>query len=358
MASQYSGNGLNYWIKDWLVAFSLLALVVTSFWAEQIPQIPRQDLTILIILWMLMVSVRGMVHYQIIPAIARKAEQGRALPLKLILAAFVLSMFITNDVALLLIIPLTLQLSVRPLSGVIISETLAANAGSALTPFGNPQNLYLFWYYDLSLGEFVKTMVPFSAMFLLLLIGVGIGLSRKVLPSTNTVSVPIEKRGWIYAGLFLLVVATVLRWLPIYLPLLMMIWIVWRDRQMLRVDYGLLLSFLFFFGVAENLKQLLGGLLQQAHHTFLLTALGSQLLGNVPAAIIISKFTDHWQAVLWGSNVGGFGSLMGSVANLIALRLFWTQAKGTAGRRFLIQFLISGYGCFLLGMLLYVLIIL
>ena len=147
--------------------------------------------------------------------------------------------------------------------------------------------------------------------------------------------------------------AVVLRLLPAPWALLAPATALLFDRKSLRVDYALLLTFLFFFGTAENLKLLLAARLDHAEHIFLLSALSSQVMSNVPATLLLAKFTDHWEALLWGANVGGFGSLVGSLANLIAYKLYVSrEAKGSIGA-FSARFLLLGYAFFLAGAVLY-----
>ncbi len=119
------------------------------------------------------------------------------------------------------------------------------------------------------------------------------------------------------------------------------------------VDYALLLSFLFFFGIAENLKIILAAEMNHSGHIFLFSALVSQVMSNVPAALLFAKFTSNWQALLWGVNTGGFGSLFGSLANLIAYKFYITHGGKNNSAGFTLKFIAMGYAAFFISIGLY-----
>ncbi|MCD6201090.1 MAG: hypothetical protein J7K46_04690, partial [Bacteroidales bacterium] len=128
------------------------------------------------------------------------------------------------------------------------------------------------------------------------------------------------------------------------------------DRKALRVDYALLFSFLFFFGIADNLRTMLASEISHSGHIFLLSALASQVMSNVPATLLFAKFTSNWQALLWGANAGGFGSLFGSLANLIAYKIYVTHEDANNTAIFAARFLLMGYVALLVSIGLYFLL--
>ena len=280
--------------------------------------------------------------------VAQRVERGKALSLKLLAGCFVLSMIVTNDVALVVMVPLTLSLNVRHKDWLVIFEALAANAGSALTPFGNPQNLFIYWFYNLEAKEFIASIAPFSLAFLALLL---IAAWRLKTPATEVRKPParILRTSWIFALLLLLVLLTALRLLPLWTAAVALAVSFLFQRSAFRVDYSLLLSFFFFFGLAENLKTLLTAELAHSGHIFLFSALASQIMSNVPATLLFAKFTGNWEALLWGSNAGGFGSLFASLANLIAYRFYVSQENSTDNKVFILKFLVAGYTAFFLA---------
>ncbi len=280
--------------------------------------------------------------------VAQRVERGKALSLKLLAGCFVLSMIVTNDVALVVMVPLTLSLNVRYKDWLVIFEALTANAGSALTPFGNPQNLFIYWFYNLEAKEFIASIAPFSLAFLALLL---IAAWRLKTPATEVRKPParILRTSWIFALLLLLVLLTALRLLPLWTAAVALAVSFLFQRSAFRVDYSLLLSFFFFFGLAENLKTLLTAELAHSGHVFLFSALASQIMSNVPATLLFAKFTGNWEALLWGSNAGGFGSLFASLANLIAYRFYVSQENSTDNKVFTLKFLVAGYTAFFLA---------
>ena len=261
-------------------------------------------------------------------------------------------MLITNDVALVVLVPLTLSLRIQNKGVLVILEALAANAGSALTPTGNPQNLFIYWHYGLTPEIFIRTIAPFSLVFLLILIIA----SLLVKTDAQIQNAPVEKfrsKAYIYGLLLFTVILTVFHVLPVYSGLVVILFAIIFDRQALRVDYGLLLSFLFFFGVADNLKIILEQSINHSEHIFLISALASQVISNVPATLVFAKLTPDWPALLWGANAGGFGSLFGSLANLIAYRIYITHEGREQVVKFTLQFIALGYIALLISFGLY-----
>jgi Na+/H+ antiporter NhaD/arsenite permease-like protein len=330
-------------LKEWLLIASGTGLAVTSWYARNLPLPSQQELEVLLILLALFVTIKGLENSGLIAQWALRIEQGNRIALKLVTTTFFLSMFVTNDVALIVLVPLTLSLNVGRKDILVILEALAANAGSALTPFGNPQNLFIYWFYDLHPVAFVTSIAPFSILFLALLVGVSLRVEARVDGAARLAPKRVSKTAWVYIAMLLVVVLGVLRVLPIQVGLLVIAFASLFDRQALRVDYPLLLSFLFFFGLADNIKLMMDAPITESADIFLLSGLASQVMSNVPAALLFAKFTANWQALLWGTNAGGFGSLFGSLANLIAYKIYVTDKRTTHIGRFTLMFLVCGY---------------
>jgi len=333
---------IDFILKEWLVIASGVGLALTSFHIQHLPLYSINEMQVLFILFVLFVTVNGLQKSGIILKIAQTIERGKAIPLKLVLATFFLSMLVTNDVALIVIVPLTLSLSINRKDFLVILEALAANSGSALTPVGNPQNLFIYWYYGVSPESFIKTIAPFSLILLVLLIVVSIFVRIRNDLQVNHV-LKISKKSYIYAILLIIVLLTVFHVLPVLAGIVVILFALIFDRKALRIDYALLFSFLFFFGIADNLKVILASELSHSGHIFLFSALASQIMSNVPATLLFANFTSNWQALLWGVNAGGFGSLFGSLANLIAYRIYVTHEDINDAGRFTAKFLIMGY---------------
>ena len=333
---------IDFVLKEWLLITSGAGFALTSFYTKRVPAYSISELQVLFILFVLLVTVNGLQKSGVLLRISQSMEKGEAVPLKLVLTTFFLSMVVTNDIALIIIVPLTLSLNINRKDILVILEVLAANSGSALTPVGNPQNLYIYWFYGIHPDAFIKTIAPFSLVFLGLLIFCSILVKTRSDLQRYPVQ-KINKKAFLYGVLLVVVLLTVFRILPVFTGILVIIFALIFDRKTLRIDYALLLIFLFFFGIADNLKTMLSSEISHSEHIFLLSALASQVMSNVPATLLFAKFTSNWEALLWGSNVGGFGSLFGSLANLIAYRLYVTHEGTNNTAAFTIKLLIMGY---------------
>ena len=351
------------------IAF-LLAVVSMFFIPPSVNYFSYIDFRVLALLFSLMAVVRGFssigVFTRLGTLLLTHVNSLRMLSALFIFLCFFFSMLITNDVALITFVPFTiLVLSMAEqkkfLIPVIVLETIAANLGSMLTPLGNPQNLYLYTISGLSLWDFIRIMLPYSfvsAILLLIFIlflpkdTVSTATAANTANSTNTVtasnitceSVKVCKNPRIlfafYLILFLLCLLTVLHILPYQiLFFLVLTGFLLLDYRVLKdVDYFLLLTFLCFFIFIGNMKQislvheLISKLL--VHHEVLMGIGASQIISNVPAAILLSGFTDDYSALLIGVNLGGLGTLIASLASLISFK-FYTNSEGSDTRRFL-----------------------
>ena len=338
---------------QWLLIVSIAGVVGTSLYLRRIPPLVREDLEIIFILAVLFIAVKGLERSGLPAWLSRKIEGGAFLPAKLVCVTFFLSMLVTNDVALLVMVPLTLALNTDRKDVLVILETLAANAGSALTPFGNPQNLFIYWYYHLGPQEFIATIAPFSLLFLVLLILAAFSVRLQNDGVPHYPSLQLHCTAWIYLLLLFLVILTVLRVLPAWIGCIVVAYALLFDRKSLGIDYSLLFTLICFFIISENMKGILALRLQHPAHIFLSSALASQVISNVPAALLFAKFTPHWQALLWGTNVGGFGSLIGSLANVIAYRIYLTHDETSRYLAFTGKFFLFGYVAFAVGITMY-----
>lgn len=368
------------------IAF-LLAVISIFFVSPSKNYISYIDFRVLALLFCLMAVVRGFssigVFTRLGTMLLTHVHSLRMLSALFIFLCFFFSMLITNDVALITFVPFTiLVLSMAEqkkfLIPVIVLETIAANLGSMLTPLGNPQNLYLYTISGLSIGAFVRIMLPYSfvsAILLLIFIlflpkdTVSTATATNTANSTNTVTasntsnviceaVKARKNSRIlftaYLILFLLCLLTVLHILPYQIMFLLVLtgFLLLDYRVLKDVDYFLLLTFLCFFIFIGNMKQislvheLISKLL--VHHEVLMGIGASQIISNVPAAILLSGFTDDYSALLIGVNLGGLGTLIASLASLISFK-FYTNSNGSDTRRFLGIFTL--YNVIFLGVL-------
>ena len=272
----------------------------------------------------------------------RRIRNGRILAVTLVLLPFFSSMLVTNDVALIVFVPFTLTLLSdmgcrKNMIPIVVLQTVAANLGSMATPVGNPQNLYLYAAYNLSAGEFFSVVLPLTAVSLAALTVATIPALPKALPRQQLQEEKISsiRNLALYGILFCLCLLTVFRVVPYPVTTAVVVLaLLTLDRKLLReIDFMLLLTFVCFFVVSENLGRV------EAIRTFLqsllgkntlLTAVGaSQVISNVPAAVLLSSFTENWQALLSGVNIGGLGTPIASLASLITIKFYmrWPDAK-------------------------------
>ncbi len=285
----------------------------------------------------------------------RRARSRQGLGMMLVLLCYVSSMLITNDVALIAFVPLALILmrdNSRSMMLTVILQTVAANLGSMLTPFGNPQNLYLYSAYSMSGGDFFAAVLPVGSISLAAVLALCLMLPRTPLTvSTNPagVSFKADINVYLLGALFLLCIAAVLRFVPYPLAAIAtVIVLLITDRQALKkVDYNLLVTFCFFFvfvgnlGRMEAVKNLLGRLLNGRE--ILVSAVVSQFVSNVPAALMLSEFTDNGKALVTGTNIGGLGTLIASMASLISFKLYCRE-EGAQPKKYLGVFSLVNFG--------------
>ncbi len=349
-------NSLRKFIfHQWLLILSIFGLVATSIYTRHIPHLSTKEYEVLFLLYVLFIAIKGMENSGLIRYVAIYFETGNFIPLKLIIATFLLSMFVTNDISLMVMVPITILLNIDKKDIIIILEALAANAGSALTPIGNPQNLYIYWFYNIKPIDFFSTILPFTIIFLVFLILISIFIDKKISVINNKIKIKVKNIAYFYVTIFIVLILCVLHLLPIQFGLIVVLFALIFDRDSLKIDYVLLIVFWCFFGVAENIKYIIVDYIKHPNHIFILSATISQLMSNVPAALVLAKFTKQWKALLWGTNVGGFGNIIGSLANLIAYRLYLsTNIRNFAQvRDFTLKFLFLGYIAFFLGIGLY-----
>lgn len=257
----------------------------------------------------------------------------------LITITFVGSMIIANDMALLTFLPLG-YLVLKETNNedkeafVFIMQNIAANLGGMLTPFGNPQNLYIYTKYNIDNIEFMKTMsIPFLvAIVLLYFSSLFISNDKLTLRYQDIKTNPTKEK--IYIVLFILVILCVFRYVPLIVGLIVVPIVVFIfDRDAFKsVDYSLLLTFVFFFIFSSNLARIdvvndfFSGLLK--HNVYFTTLFSCQFMSNVPTSILLSKFTNDYVPLLYGVNIGGLGTLVASLASLITFRNYQSLNPG------------------------------
>lgn len=320
-----------------------LAVLSAFFVHPDAAYLTYPDYRTLALLFCLMIIVAGLQSLGIFSMLSqfllKKVHGIRSLSLVMVLLCFFSSMVITNDVTLITFVPFTILIfrmgsQVRRVLKLIVLETIAANLGSMATPIGNPQNLYLYSVSDLTTAEFAWATLPYAGLSLLLLTAVIIAAKDEPLLEI-VVTEPAEspKAGLLrsaipFFALLILCLLVVFRLLP-YQPVLICVMaavLLLKRKLYLSVDYFLLLTFLCFFVFIGNMKRIpeINALLVSAvqGRELLVGILASQIISNVPAAILLSGFSSDFSSLLTGVNLGGLGTLIASLASLISFKFF------------------------------------
>lgn len=332
-----------------LVIAAVCAAVSMLFVPPDAQYLAYIDLRVLSLLFALMCVTAGLQECGLFDILAQRLLSGEksaySLRLTLVLLPFFASMLVTNDVALITFVPfalLVLSLAGRTESApwIIVLQTVAANLGSMATPVGNPQNLYLFAKYSMAPGTFFACVLPVAALSLAL------AVPAARIGARGTIKVDLGKPkklasrplAAMFCALFVLCLLAVFRVLHYAVPAAAaLICCLMFSRQTLRrVDFLLLLTFICFFAFSGNMgrinavRTLFTALLER--DALLTSAAASQIISNVPAAVLLSGFTANGRALLLGTNIGGLGTPVASLASLISLRLYSAGADARPGR--------------------------
>jgi len=348
-------NFLSFCAEEWLLTVSIIGVAASSLYLHQAPSVKPEQLIPIFLLFALFTAVKGVERSGFLSSVSRLLERGRFLAPSLVILSFILSIFLSIDVTLVTLLPMILSMRVRERNVLVLLAAFSAHTGAALTPFGTPQNLFIFSFYHLEIHQFIQAIAPFSlgltALFLLVSFFVRTTFEEETKIRSEARLFPLQ--GIISLILLLLVVLSVLRILPWYAAFTVLLYAIVGDRKMLRVDYPLLLTFVLFLLLANNMKTILSSLLEHPVHIFLLSSLMSQFISNVPTTLLMHQFTSQWEALLWGTNVGGFGTLVAALANLITYRIYASYEGQKKSRLFLGQMMLWGAVVYLVGLLLY-----
>ena len=350
---------------------ALLLAVLSSFFVpvskEYLGYLDYRVLTLLFCLMFLVVGFRKQGVFRYLGRILiGHAGNEMQLEMVLVFLCFFFSMIITNDVALITFVPFTMEIlgsihKEKHLIPIIVLQTIAANLGSMLTPIGNPQNLYLYSVSAFSFGTFILYMLPLVVVSFVLLLaillfggwkerGTGLDSASVVLEE----DIPMEKKKLLLLGiLFLVCMGTVLRILPYgvsFLAVVIVGMIAFRNL-FAQVDYFLLGTFAGFFIFIGNVQRIpsvsrwIGSVIEGKE--FWLSIGCSQIISNVPAAMLLSGFTTEYKELLWGVNIGGLGTLIASLASLISYK-FYASVKGAQRGKYMLVFTVYNVAFLLL----------
>lgn len=346
---------LNFFKSNAVLTIALAAAVISAFFVPPgVEYFGYVDYSVLILLFCLMAAVAGLRSLGVFDAMSRallkRTGSARGIAFIMMNLCFFVSMLVTNDVALITFVPLTLGLyqgrgMSQQLIMTVVVETAAANLGSMMTPIGNPQNLFLFRHYEMEIGAFFSAVL-FIGVAGYILLCASVLLVRKGALSSTGENTPLRTgvRFWVYIAVFVLCTLSVAGLVSEYICLAVTVVAVGISdyRLFCKVDYPLLATFVCFFvfvgnlGSIEAVERLVVQLL--SGRELIVSALLSQVISNVPAAAMLAGFTENGAELLRGVNIGGLGTPVASLASLISYR-FYAASEGAEKGRYMAVFM-------------------
>ena len=370
-------NKIGKFIKNEIVFVIALVLAVISTFIitptkAYIDYIDFRTLGLLLALMLVVQGLKSCGLFDIlVNSLLHKIKNKRQLALMLISLCFFCSMLITNDVALITFVPFTVMLlsyinDSKYSIYLIVLETIAANLGSMFTPIGNPQNLYLYSISGTNVADFIRLMLPYTAFsFILLIIAVMFIKPEKISDTIHmSEDAPKLKRLplIVYIILFGVCIATVLSILDyrIMLAIVLAVIAIVNIRLIPKADYILLLTFIAFFIFIGNMKNVpqVSNLLSSlvTGRECFVAVIASQVVSNVPCAMLLSGFTTDYEALIIGTNIGGLGTIIASMASLISFK-FYNKTKGSSTGKYMLCFTILNLIFLAALMILYIILV-
>ncbi|MBQ8290929.1 MAG: citrate transporter [Clostridia bacterium] len=349
--------------KNAVLCIAVLAAVITMFIVppdkKYLSYFDFKTLTCLFCVLAVVCAFRNInFFYVLAKQIVKVFKTTRASILALVYVTFIGSMLIANDMALLTFLPLGYFVlsstgKQKYMAFTFIMQNIAANLGGMLTPFGNPQNLYLYTKFNIPTGEFMQIMLPPFLLAIALITACCLFVKKEPLEIEGEQTKLPKLRTAIYCVLFLLSIVIVFRVIPYQIGLIAIpLALLFLDRKALKdVDYGLLFTFVAFFVFSGNMARIPA--VQRLFHTLmqkdalLVSALSCQVISNVPSAILLSQFTTDYARLLIGVNIGGVGTLISSLASLITFREYTSKNQGKT-KSYLLLFSAFNFGFLIL----------
>ena len=342
---------LNFIKKEIVLCVAGVLAIATAFVVHPSKAyIDYIDFKVLALLFALMLVVAGLRQMGVFTAIIRKlvakVHTTRVIELILVFMPFFAGMVITNDVALITFVPFAIELlqmigRSRDIVYIVVLQTIAANLGSMATPIGNPQNIFLFTAFDMNMGDFLGTMMPYVVLAMLILAVCVCVLKSETISVSEGADEEINITGWklgILIVVFAICIACVARVLDYRVMLaIAIVGILLVDAKLfLKADYILLITFVAFFIMIGNIRSIpeISSRLSEIVQGREIAAgiLSSQVIRNVPAAVLLSSFTDNGRELLAGVNIGGLGTIIASMASLISFRIYGGMEGAAKGK--------------------------
>lgn len=336
-------------IKKEIVLIISISLAILSC-TFSIPKLSYIDFKVLILLFNLMIVVSAFNELNVLDSIAtkilKKCTSYISITFSLTFITYIAAMIVTNDVALITFVPLTLiigkKANFNPLK-IIIFQTIAANLGSSFTPMGNPQNLFIYSFYELGIVEFLKFTFPLLLISTIILVFLILkGKNKELTINLKEINIKDKKQTIIFSALFLVILLSVFHLIDYKITFLITLVTVLLFNKSLfsKVDYSLLLTFIGFFifigniSTLDSVKNFMEYILKSGKATFTYSILISQVISNVPATMLLSGFTTSIRELLLGVNIGGLGTLIASLASVISFKLYTNEFQDESNTYF------------------------
>jgi Na+/H+ antiporter NhaD/arsenite permease-like protein len=335
------------------IVFSISLLLAVASCLIQPPKLEYLDFPVLISLLNLMLAIKALEELKVLDkfaiSILNKCHNSRTVSVILILLCFFSSMFVTNDVALLTFVPLTLVISRKtkmPMMEIIILQTIAANIGSSLTPMGNPQNLFIYSYYGVEPIPFLLTVLLLAVLGILFIYFYIRQLDKKELKvEIFPIQLIDRKKTTLWGVVLAFIIASIFGLISYQLAFIitLMSVMIFNRKLIIKIDYLFLLTFICFFIFVGNISNtnavhtFASANLKDSASIYFNSILLSQFISNVPASILLSEFTSNWKPLLLGVNIGGLGTIIASMASVISYKLYIQTYPGE-GKKYLIKF--------------------
>ena len=288
-----------------------------------------------------MIVVAAFNELKILDSIAikllKKCNSYTSISIALVFITFISSMIVTNDVALITFVPLSIVIAKKAninVLKIVIFQTLAANLGSSLTPMGNPQNLFIYSFYNLSPIDFFNITLPIIVLSIVFLLAI-IFRDKKLTLNLELDEVKIDNKRdtFLFSILFLIILLSVFHLIDYRITLIITIFMVFilNKKLFTKVDYSLLITFIGFFifvgniSTMDSVRSFMEGILNSGKSTFISSVVASQVISNVPTTMLLSGFTDYFKELLLGVNIGGMGTLIASLASVISYKIYTSE---------------------------------
>lgn len=347
---------LSFLKKD--IVFTISLILATGSCLFQTPKIEYLNFPVLISLFNLMLAIKAFDELKVLDkfaiSILNKCNNSKSVSAILILLCFFSSMIVTNDVALLTFVPLTLVISRKmnmPMMETIILQTIAANIGSSLTPMGNPQNLFIYSFYGLTPKPFFMTVLLLAVLGI---ISIYIFIHRLTKKELKVEIAPIQindkKRTMVWGIVLAVIIASIFGVIPYQAALIitLMTAAIINHKLLFKIDYFLLLTFICFFIFVGNISNtnavhmMASVNLKDSDSIYFTSILLSQFISNVPASFLLAEFTSNWRPLLLGVNIGGLGTIIASMASVISYKLY-IQSYPSQGKKYLLKFSVYNF---------------